>query len=136
MHVVLEHDPLRRMVKAQGRQPVPMRPRPGLASLDETMPQQKAKQLLSCSAEAAHRNQPCPHQVPHRLMGRVRNPNGAQLSRPMELRQRNGIPMVGLHSVARALGDRRWRDHQAFVAKTNEMTINPVATGAGLIAKA
>jgi hypothetical protein len=43
---------------------------------------------------------------------RVRNPNGAQLSRPMELRQRDGIPTVGLDPVAGALRDQRRRDHQ------------------------
>lgn len=68
IHVVLEHDPLRRMVKAQGRQPVPIRPRPGLAGVDEAVPQQKAEQLLSCPAETAHRDQPCLDQVAQRVL--------------------------------------------------------------------
>ena len=104
--------------------------------MDKTVSQQKAEQLLSCPAETAYRDQPCPNQVAHGLVRRVGNPNGAQLSRPMELCQRNGIPTVSLHSVTRALWDQRRRDHQTLMAEADEVTMNPVAAGAGLIAKA
>ena len=43
MHIILEHDPLRRMVKAQRRQPVSVCPRPRFATVHKAVPQQEAE---------------------------------------------------------------------------------------------
>ena len=55
MHVILEDNPLRRMIEAQSCQPVSVCPRPRFATVQLTVPQQKTEQLLTCPAQATHR---------------------------------------------------------------------------------
>ena len=64
------------------------------------MAQQKALQMLPRLAQRADRGCPRPHQVAHRLVCQIGNPNGGQFAGPMQLRQQRCIAAIRLYSVA------------------------------------
>jgi hypothetical protein len=71
------------------------------------MTQQEPGELLACPAQAVHRVEPCPYQIAHRLVPRIRNPHRRQLAGPVQLGQTGGIPPIGLDPIARPLRDQR-----------------------------
>ena len=99
------------------------------------MAQQEGEQLLALLAQILARRGPHPHQVAHRLMHRVGNPDPGQLARPQQPRQGDRVAPVGLDALARALGDQRGRNDIAAVAERCDLAIEPVAGRAGFVAE-
>jgi len=64
------------------------------------MAQQKALQMLPRLAQHADRGCPRPHQVAHRLVCQIGNPNGGQFAGPMQLRQQRRIAAIRFYPVA------------------------------------
>ena len=91
MDIILEHDLLRRVFKANRRQPVRVRLRPALlAGIDPAVPQPEPLQMLQHLARNAPRRCLRPDQITHRLVGRIPHPDRRQLSRPVQLCQHKG----------------------------------------------
>jgi len=132
VNVVLQHDLLRRMGKAYRGQPTPIvqRPRPNPA-IDLVVAQQEALQMLACLGQDPARRRPRPHQVAHGFMRGVGDPDRCQLAGPAQSRQAGGVVAIGLHPVARPLGDQRWRHHDAIMAATGQQPVQPLTTRAG-----
>jgi hypothetical protein len=136
MDVILEHDLLRRVLEPDRRQPAPIGLPPAfLARIGPTMPEQEALQVLARLARDAHRRRPRPDQIAHRLMSLVGHPDRRQLARPMEFGQRDGIAAVGLHPIACLHRDERGGEDHAVVTQLDELPVDAVAAGAGLIAE-
>jgi hypothetical protein len=91
MDMVLGHDLLRRVFKANRRQPVRVRLRPTLfAGIEPAVPQPEPLQMLQHLARNAPRRCPRKDQITHRLVGRIPHPDRRQLSRPVQLCQHEG----------------------------------------------
>jgi hypothetical protein len=59
--------------------------------------------------------------------------HGRQVPRTEEPRQREGIAPIGLHFVARLLGNQRGRDHVAGKALAGQVAVQVIAARAGLV---
>lgn len=125
------------MVEALFRQPGPMRSAPMLAPLERsTMAQQEGEQMLTGPANLLDRRLSCSRQVAHRLVDGIGNPYRRQLPRPQQGRQRHRIPPIGLDLRARTDRDHGRRSDQAVVTEFDQLAVEPVAGGAGLVAEA
>jgi hypothetical protein len=100
--------------------------------VDPAVPQQEGEQLLALAAQVVGCRLPGPDQVADGLMNGVRHPYPGQLARPMQPRQRDGVPPVRLDPLARPLRDQGRRDHRAIVAEVADLPAEPVACGPGL----
>ena len=65
----------------------------------------------------------------------VGHPYRGELTRPQQLRQVLCIASVGLHLLARLLGDQRRRHHHAVVTEVRDQPVQAVAGGARLVAE-
>ena len=89
------------MVEGLPGQPAPVRQRPMAAPVvDPAMTQEKREQLLPFAAHVVRSGFPGPDQIADGLMDEVWNPDPGQLSRPVQPRQRDGIPPVRLDPLA------------------------------------
>ena len=68
-------------------------------------------------------------------MSLIGHPDRRQLARPMELGQHEGIAAVGLHPVARLHRDERGGDDHAVMTHLDELPVDAVAAGTGLMAE-
>jgi hypothetical protein len=73
-------------------------------------------------------------QVPHRLLGHGRDPDGHQLAGAMQPGQPPAVTAVGLDPVAGRGGDQRRRDHLTAHLEPGEQPGQLVAGGTGLVA--
>src|SRR6516164_3905526 len=108
---------------------------PGRSPVMAALAQQKARKLLARPAHGMHRIETGAHQVAHRLMSGVRDPYRRQLARPIQSRQADRIPPIGLHPLAGSLWDQRGRDHDAVVLAGRQLTLNAVAAWPCLVAE-
>ena len=116
MDIVLQHDLLGRVVEANRRQPAAIGQGPAhLSGIDAAMPQQKALQMLPRLAQHPDCRCPRPDQIPHRLMGCIRNQNGGQFAGTMQLRQHHRVSPIGLDPIAGLHRNQRGRHDHAFV---------------------
>ena len=99
------------------------------------MTQQEPGELLACPAQGMHRIKTGAHQVADRLMSGVRDPYRRQLTRPIQSRQADRIPLIGLHPLAGPLRDQRGCDHDAVVSARRQLTLNAVAAWPRLVAE-
>ena len=74
-----------------------------------------------------------PGQLAHRFMPSVRHPDRREFVSTQQLCQAERIAPVGLHLVARSLGNERRRHHDAFVAQLRDLPLQPVAGRPGLV---
>ena len=81
---------------------------------------------------SSDRGFPSPDQIADSLVDHVRHPDPGQLARPMQPRQRDRVPPVGLDPLARPLRDQRRRNHHAVVAKIPNLPTQPVTRRPGL----
>ncbi|AKH99663.1 hypothetical protein IMCC20628_00945 [Hoeflea sp. IMCC20628] len=132
-HTVFQDDVVRGLLEPQPSQPPTMHLRPGGAVIVEAVAQQKSGELLAGLPQATNRGQTCATEIPHRLMGKVGNPYRCQLASPMQLRQIDGIPAVGLDPIPGFAGDQRRSDHHAVVPRSGQLPLNDIATWTGLI---
>src|SRR5690349_3200863 len=72
-----------------------------LAREEAAVPQEEGADLALLEADVPHRGRPCPHQVAHRLVGGVRDPDRGQLAGAQEPGQAERAAAVGLDPVAR-----------------------------------
>src|ERR1019366_4155521 len=72
-------------------------------------------------------------EIANRLVRRIWNPDGAQLTRSRELGQAQAIAAVGLDPIARALRNQRRCNHLAVIAASRKLALQAVASGPGLI---
>ena len=134
--MVLQDDLLGRMIKLLRRKPARMGGTPVLAAgKDPTMAQKEGEKVLAFLAQILARCGPNPHQIAHRFIDRVRNPNPVQFARPQQPRQSDRVASVGLDALACALGDQRRRNDIAAVAERNDLPVKSVAGRAGFIAE-
>lgn len=99
------------------------------------MSQQKALQVLARLARYPHRRRPCPDQVAHRLMGRIRHPDGRQFSGTVQLRQHHGVATVRLHPIARPHRDQRRGHHDTVIPHLDKLAVETIAARPRLIAE-
>jgi hypothetical protein len=104
--VFLQDQVLGRMLKGQLCQPARVHQGPrSAAGIDPPVAQEKGLQMLALLAQVRHCRLARPHQLAHGLMPLIRHPDGGQLAGPVQPGQGQGIPAVGLDTLARALGD-------------------------------
>jgi hypothetical protein len=104
--IVRQHDVVGRMIEGLVAKPTAMRFCPGLGPwIDPAMAQQERLQLLTRPLAGLDRRFPRPHQIAHRFMPAVRDPNRRQLACPEELCQVYRVATVGLDPIARPRGD-------------------------------
>ena len=99
--IVLQDNLLGRVVEAKRRQPAAIGQRPTfLSGIDAAMPQQESLQVLTRLAQ--HPDCCCsrPDQIPHRLMGCIRNPNGGQFAGAVQFRQHHRVSPIRLDAIA------------------------------------
>jgi hypothetical protein len=94
--------------------------------IDPTPAQQEREQLLALATKIIRCSFACPDKVADRLVDGIGHPDTRQLARPMQPRQRNGVPPVGLDPLAGRLWDQSWGNHHALVAQIPDLTIQPV----------
>ena len=124
------------MLEALAGKPAPMRQRPMAAAVvNPAVAQQEGEQLLAFAAQIVRRRLAGPDQIAHRLVDRVRHPYPGQLAGPMQPRQRHRIAPVGLDPLARPLRDQRRSNHQAVMAESLDLPIQPVPGRPRLVAE-
>ena len=104
-----------------------------LASMAQLVPQQKRRDLLALRAQIYNRRLARPNEFPHRLMAFVRNPHRGEFPGAQQLHQAHRIAPVGLHPIARPLGNERRRNHQAVLPKALDLPVQPIACRPGLV---
>jgi hypothetical protein len=75
------------------------------------------------------------HQVAHRFMAGVRNPNFGQFTSTVQPRQQHSIAPVGLDPVSRFDRDQRRRHHRTGVTKPGQEPMQAIAAGARFVAE-
>jgi hypothetical protein len=81
INVILEHDLLRRVIKAYRRQPASISLGPGPdAGIDPPVSQEEPTKVLTRLGQHLHRCRTGSSQVAHRFMGGVGNPNFGEAS--------------------------------------------------------
>lgn len=102
--LLLEHDLLRRMLKALAGKLAPVRHRPMTAVLvDPPMAQVEGEELLAFATQVVGCRFSGTDQITDSLLDYVRYPYPAQLARLMQPRQRDRVPSVRLDPLARPL---------------------------------
>ena len=102
---ILEHDVVHRLIKLQSGEPSAVHQRPGWALIVPPVAQQKARELLARLAELADCGEARPHQIAHRFVRRIRNPDRGQFAGARQPRQMARVPPVGLDALARFARD-------------------------------
>ena len=87
-----------------------------LSGIDATMPQEESLQVLTRLAKHPDCRGARPDQIPHRLMGCVRNPNGGQFACAMQLRQHRRVSPIRLDAIAGFHRNQQGRHDHAFIA--------------------
>ncbi len=75
------------------------------------------------------------HQIPHRLLGRGRNPDRRQQPGPVGQRQPYRVPLIGLDLLRGALGDQGRGDHIAGHSHRGQQPVQLVAARPCLVAR-
>ena len=127
MDVLLEHDLLRRRRADHPRQPAQMGGVPVRAPLvANVLAQQERLQPHLAPLEVAHRILTRPAQVPNRFVVNRGNVDRAQIPAAQQAGQRDGVPAISLHSIARLSWDERRRHDDAAEPSPGQVSIQPV----------
>jgi hypothetical protein len=134
VQVLLKADLLRGVGHLQLGQPAQVGARPGaLAGVGDAVAQQQGLEPVARIAALAHRVLAGTHQIAHGLVGGVGHAHGAEFAGARQAGQQDRITPVGLHAIARALGDRRRGDDLAGQALRAQVAPDDEAAGAGLV---
>ena len=134
--IVLQDNLLGRMVEANRRQPAAIGECPALLSgIDAAMPQEESLQVLTRLAQHPDCRCARPDQIPHRLMGCIRNPNSGQLTGSVQLRQHHRVSPIRLDAIAGFHRNQRGRHDRAFMAKICDLPMQPITARAGFVAE-
>jgi hypothetical protein len=79
--------------------------------------QEKSTKVLARLGQHLHRCRTRSHQVAHRFMGGVRNPNSSQLAGAVQPCQHHSIATVRFDAIPSFDREQRRRNHRAGVAK-------------------
>lgn len=90
------------------------------------MAQQKRLQMLALLAQICHRDLSRPHQLAHGFMAWIRHPDGGQLTGPVQPGQGQGIAAIGLHTLARTLGDQRRGDDGTLMPERRDLALQAI----------
>jgi hypothetical protein len=105
VNVILQHDLLGRMIKAHRCQPAAISLRPGSnAGIDLPVSQEKSTKVLTRLRQRPCRRRAGSHQVAHRFVGGVRNPNFGEFAGAVQPRRRHSIAPVRFDPVSRLIG--------------------------------
>ena len=104
-----------------------------LARVHHATAQQQRLQAVACVALLAHGVFAGAHQVAQRLVHGVGHAHGTELARTRQARKHQRIAPIGLHAVARALGDGRGRNHLTVVAQCGEVALQHEAARARFV---
>jgi hypothetical protein len=136
MDIVLQHDLLRRMIKAHRGEPASICQGPGASPVvNPVVTQQKALQMLPRLRQRSHRCRPRAHQIAHRFMSSVGYPDRRQFAGTMQLRQHQSVTAIGLDPVARLHRNQRWCHHDAVVPQPGQQTVKSISTRTGFVAE-
>jgi hypothetical protein len=126
MDVILQHDLLCRMGKAHRRQPTTVGERPGAgAAVNPLVPQQKALQVPTRLRQHLSCRRSGPHQIAHRLVCGIGDPDRRQLAGAVQLGQHQRVATVGLDPISRLDRDQRRRHHDTVMPAPAQQTVNP-----------
>jgi hypothetical protein len=135
LDVILEHEMVGRLLKAQTGEPPAMQLGPGGTPVMPALTQQKPRELLAGTTQRMHRIQALSHQITHRLVSGVRDPHRRQLARPMQPRQARRIAPIGLDPVAGPLRDQRRGNDDALMCGRRQLPLDAIAARTRLVAK-
>ena len=124
------------MIKAHRRQPAAISLRPGSnAGIDPPVSQEKSTKVLTRLGQRPCRRRASSHQVAHRFMAGVRNPNFGQLAGAVQPRQHHSIAPVGFDPVSRFNRDQRRRHHRTGVTKPGQEPMKAIAARPRFVAE-
>jgi len=136
-HHLAQHDVVRRVLELLGEEPASMSASPQLASVvAAAVPQKEAADLLPHAPPGSNRYITDAHQISHRFMVRVADPNRRQVTRSKSSGQHDGVSPIGLHALARLAWDQGGRRHDAVVAPLSKLPIERKSRRACLVAEA
>ena len=92
--------------------------------------------MLSRFDQHPNRGRPCPHQIAHRLVGRIGYPDCRQLAGAMQLRQHQRVAAIRLDPVTRLHRDQRRRYDNALMPVTGQQPVKSVAARSSFVAEA
>src|SRR5262245_4677811 len=125
------------MIEPNTGEPTPVGAGPALlARIDAAMAQEKPLQMLAPLAEHPHRRRPRADEITHRLVRIVGDPDARQLAGPVQLGEHDRVAPIRLHAIARLHRNERRGNYNAVVVKLGELTVEAIAAGPRLIAKA
>jgi hypothetical protein len=135
-HHLAQHDVVRRMLELLGEEPALMGASPQHASVvSAPVPQKEAADLLPDAPPGSNRYITDAHQIPHRFMVRVADPNWRQITRSKSSGQHHGVSPIGLHALARLARDKSRRRYDAVVAPVSKLPIERKSRRACLVAE-
>src|SRR4029077_18861722 len=105
----------------------------GLAAVAPAVTQHQRLELLACLEPRPHRIDPCPAQVPDRLVALVRDAYRHEFAGAGQAGEVQCIAPVGLDPLARAARDLRGRHHLATIAQRAQLARQGVPARTGLI---
>ena len=113
-----------------------MRPGPMPGPMNPPLMQQEGLQLLPRLPKGTGGSSTRSHQIAHRLVGGIGNPDGRQPAGPVQRRQGRGVTAVSLDAIARTPRDQGRCHHDTMAAKIGELPVQAVTARAGLVTQA
>jgi len=107
---------------------------PSFAPGPSSVPEQRLPQSMPRAQLILLRGIPGPHQIPQRLMGRIRHPHRRQVTRAIAASPFLGVASIRLHAVAGLHGYQRRRDHLAAHAQRCHLPVHRVPGRPRLVA--
>lgn len=83
----------------------------GLARKAPTVPEHECAHLLTMHTQRFNSGGSCAHEIAHRFMAFVQNPNGCQFAASKQISERDRVVTVGLDPIARLTRNERGRHH-------------------------
>ena len=97
--------------------------------------QQKRGDVLALDSVVLDRGIASPHEVPHRLVTRIRHPDRRQLTGPEQLHEIDGVAPIGLDPITWLGWDQRRCHHNAVMADALDQAVETVNCWASFVAE-
>ena len=134
---LVQHDLVGGPVEAEVVEPLEELSAPRLlARVDLAVTQQERANFLALAGAVLDRRLAGTNQIAHRFMGFVRRPDLGELARPVQPCQLHSVAPVCLHPLTGPAWNQGRGDDGAFVAKTLDQSLQPVARRPRLVAEA
>jgi hypothetical protein len=89
--------------------------------------------MLALLAQILHGGFACAHQIAYGFVPRIWYPDLRQFAGAVKSRQSEGIPAIGLDTLARPLGDQGRRDDRTIMPESRDLAMQAVASRPRLI---